>query len=110
METKTPIELTCPDCRGPVSEHRFESLVEYRCLVGHAFSPRSILDAHCDAQEKALWAAVVALEEASNLANIVAPQFKPEAAQKLKEQGERKAVQARQIREVLEHLEPFQLD
>ncbi len=109
METKQSLEVTCPDCRGPVSECRIEGLVEYRCLVGHTFSPRSILEAHSEAQEKALWAAVVALEEASNIVNAVASEFSPAVAQILKEQAELKATQAQQIREILEQLEPFQL-
>lgn len=68
-----------------------------------------ILEAHCEAQEKALWAAVVALEEASNLVHAVASQFDPAVAQRLQEQADMKVDQARRIREILEHLEPFQV-
>lgn len=110
METKRTIEVTCPDCRGPVSEFRIQSLVEYRCMVGHAYSPRSVLEAHADTQERALWAAVVALEEGANLARCVAPEFEPAVARSLEQQAATKLLQAREIRRVLEELQPFRVD
>lgn len=110
METKQTIEVTCPDCRGPVSAYRIEALVEYRCMVGHAYSPRSILEAHAETQERALWAAVVALEEAANLARCVAVEFEPAVARSLEQQAATKLRQAREIRRVLEDLQPFRVD
>ena len=110
MEAKQTINVTCPDCRGPITEVRIDDMVEYRCLVGHAYSPRSMLQSHSETQERALWAAVVALEEAANLARIVAPQFNPAAAQKLEQQADCKMEQAGQIRAILEQLEPFELE
>ena len=110
METKQVIEATCPDCRGPLSEVKNGDLKEYRCLVGHAYSARSMLQAHSETQERALWAAVVALEEAANLARTMAPRFSPAAAQKLEEQASTKMRQAAEIRSILERLEPFQLE
>jgi len=83
---------------------------EYRCLVGHAYSPPTVLEAHSEAQEKALWAAVVALEEAANLARIVAPQFGTAVAARLERQEEKKKlVQAAEVRAILDRLEPFQV-
>lgn len=110
METKQSIEATCPECRGPLSEVHNDDLLEYSCLVGHKYSPRSVLLAHSQAQEKALWAAVVALEESVNLVRCVGPQLPGQFATRLDRQAEAKLVQAQEIRNVLERLEPFEVD
>jgi two-component system chemotaxis response regulator CheB len=83
---------------------------EYRCLVGHRYSTRTLLAAHSEAQEKALWSAVVALEEAANIANEVAPQFGDEAAERLRAQGQKRLKQASEIRALLQDLEPFRAE
>jgi two-component system chemotaxis response regulator CheB len=106
-ENKRLIEATCPECRGPLTEIRHDEISEYRCLVEHRYSARSVLEAHSDAEEKALWAAVVALEESLNLANAVADQFPAEVAARIVAQGERRVQQAGEIRKMLQGLEPF---
>jgi len=107
VETQQLIQATCPECRGPLTEAREEHLREYRCLVGHAYSPSSLLQAHSETQERALWAAVVALEEAAKLVDAIAPQFPPEIADRLQTQARIKSQQALEIREIIEELEPF---
>ena len=107
MESSRNINATCPECRGPLTEVQLNGMREYRCLVGHAYSPRSVLQAHSETQEKALWAAVVALEEAANLVRIAAPQFAQPIPEKLETQAVQKLQQAAEIRNVLERLEPF---
>lgn len=110
METSVSIEATCPECRGPLSEHQVGSLVELRCLVGHSYSARSLLQAHSETQERALWAAVVALEETARLVDAVGPQFTAAEREALIRQVNKKASQALQIRSILEQLEPFELE
>lgn len=110
METKQSIEATCPDCRGPLSEIRENDMPEYRCLVGHAYSARTLLQAHSAAQETALWAAVVALEEAAVLVRSVASQLPARVAERLEKQATEKQQQASDIRTILERLEPFQTE
>ena len=85
-----------------------DAVFEYRCLVGHRYSARDLLAAHSEAQEKALWSAVVALEKAANLAKVVAPQFSEPVAQRLLEQGDRRLKQASEIRALLQRLDAFQ--
>lgn len=78
--------------------------------MGHTFSARSILLALSQAQEKVLWAAVVALEESINLVRLVMPQLPENLAKRLEVQAHEKLLQALEIRKVLERLEPFQTD
>ncbi len=58
------VAYLCPDCNGPLREVKIgnEKLVRFRCLVGHAFSMMTLLEAHAEAREARLWSAVVALE------------------------------------------------
>lgn len=66
MERKAT-ELTCPECRGPLSEERQGKIVEYACRVGHRYSPLAMKREHQDTVERSLWASVVALEEAADM-------------------------------------------
>src|SRR2546430_16754311 len=105
MENKEIIEATCPDCRGPLSRiSHDEAICEYRCLVGHAYSARTLLAAHTDAQEKALWAAALELEEAANLVRAVSSELQAEVAERLLIQYQVKLLQAADIRSHLERL------
>ena len=60
--------LTCPECRGPLTEERQGRIVEYRCRVGHAYAPLALVEEHREAVERTLWATLVALEEAADIA------------------------------------------
>jgi two-component system, chemotaxis family, protein-glutamate methylesterase/glutaminase len=110
MDSERLIQATCPQCRGPLTEVRTGDICEYRCLVGHVYSPRTMLQAHSEAQEDALWAAVVALEEAAVLVGAVKSQLPPEEVARLEEQAIEKGRQAAEIRNILERLEPFELE
>ena len=110
METRRSIEATCPDCRGPLSEIKEDDRCEYRCLVGHTYSGRSVLQAHSEAQEKALWSAVVALEESANLVELIASQLDPALVKDLRAQAAVKQQQAAQVRKIIEELVPFQTE
>jgi two-component system chemotaxis response regulator CheB len=107
--TKESIEATCPDCRGPLSVIRNDSLVEFRCLVGHTYSANGLLAAHSDTQEKALWSAVVSLRESANIVEAVADQIAPERLAKLRLQVKKKLAEAAALEDILENLEAFEL-
>jgi two-component system chemotaxis response regulator CheB len=106
-ESKTLVNATCPECRGPLTDLRENGFHEYQCLVGHRYSVQALLQAHSETQERMLWAAVVALEEAAVLARDVASQFPAEVAERLIAQGEKKQRQGEQIRGILQDLDPF---
>jgi two-component system chemotaxis response regulator CheB len=65
---RTPSNFGCPGCGGVLSELRDGELVRFRCRVGHAYSPETLLSEQSEALEGALWAALRALEENASLA------------------------------------------
>jgi len=110
METQIPVAVNCPECGGPLLAVEQADPHELRCLVGHTFSLRSVLQAHSERQENLLWGAVAALLEAANLVEWVAAQVDDELAARLRGQSETKLRQAAEIRRMIEQMEPFDLE
>ena len=69
MEKKCgpPSSFICPECNGPLWEIRHGAVSNYRCLVGHSFSPEALIAEEGEALERALWIAVKTLEERSTI-------------------------------------------
>ncbi|KAB8145547.1 chemotaxis protein CheB [Chloroflexia bacterium SDU3-3] len=68
----TPSVFSCPECGGVLFELQDGALTRYRCRVGHAFSPESMLAEQDHALETALWVALKTLEERAALATTLA--------------------------------------
>lgn len=59
----TPSVFVCPDCGGTLWETHEGEVTHFRCRVGHAFGPDSLLEAKSVNVESALWTALRALDE-----------------------------------------------
>jgi len=67
-----PSAFSCPDCGGVLWEINEGDHVRFRCRVGHAFSPESMLSAQNDVLEQALWSALKTLEESARMSRRLA--------------------------------------
>jgi two-component system chemotaxis response regulator CheB len=65
--SRTYSGLTCPECGGPLYFSRAERADTYDCLVGHRWSPQSLVEEHSATVERALWLAIRSLEERGKL-------------------------------------------
>ncbi len=68
----TPAPFSCPDCGGVLAEYYDGDLLRFRCQVGHAFSPESLLAQKTDTLDYRLWAAYQALDERATLSRRLA--------------------------------------
>jgi|SRR5215467_2846067 len=94
-------KYTCPDCGGALARIKDDGPRQYRCRIGHLYSPQSALAAHRERQENILWSAVVILEEGAELADEVRVQTREKAEQAaLAEEARTKRDLAEKIRAV----------
>lgn len=64
-----PSPFACPDCGGVLWELQDGKFMRFRCRTGHSFTAKSLLASQNEALEDALWSALRALEEKSELLN-----------------------------------------
>jgi two-component system chemotaxis response regulator CheB len=67
-----PSAFSCPDCGGVLWEIDEGEFSRFRCRVGHAYSPETMLAAQGDVLEEALWTAMKTLEESARLSKRLA--------------------------------------
>jgi len=107
MQSEESILVTCPECSGPLREVRMDTIREYRCLVGHAYSAKFLLAAHDQAQERALWAAAAILEEAQTLARRMSDGLSAAARARIEEDAAEKLRTAVEIHRIIGRLRRF---
>jgi two-component system chemotaxis response regulator CheB len=78
-----------------------EQFVRYRCRVGHAYSPETMLSAQDDMLEEALWSAVKTLEESARLSHRLAATERQRGHEWLVARFEEKEREARSRVEVI---------
>lgn len=66
-ETRLSTEFTCPECGGPLYYAQEDRAISYDCLVGHRWSPQTLLEEQGIAVERALWLAIRSLDERAKL-------------------------------------------
>ena len=100
-----PSGFGCPHCGGALYEITEHGFTRYRCRVGHAFSPASLMEAQNDGTEKALWSALRALEESAALCRRVAMRAErrnsPHTVSKFVERAQQANRHAESIRRML---------
>jgi two-component system chemotaxis response regulator CheB len=67
-----PSIFGCPDCGGVLWEQDDDAMMRFRCLVGHAYSPETLIERQDETVEQALWVAYRTLCENAAAAGRVA--------------------------------------
>jgi two-component system, chemotaxis family, protein-glutamate methylesterase/glutaminase len=106
----TLTDLTCPECRGTIWEVPRGNGSEFRCRVGHTYSPKTMLAEHYSTQEKALYSAIVALEEGASLANRLADRLVPELRDRFIEEARDRRAEADALRKLLAERRTFTVE
>jgi two-component system, chemotaxis family, protein-glutamate methylesterase/glutaminase len=103
--TGQAVTTTCPECGGVLQEYREAGVTQWRCRVGHRYSPESLADAQGEGVEAALWAAIRALDDREALLRRMAEQLEttgnPRSASSFRRRAREAAQQSRAVRSVL---------
>jgi two-component system chemotaxis response regulator CheB len=103
-----PSGLTCPDCHGSLFEIKEGGLVRYRCRVGHAWSPGSLVAQQSASHESALWIALRSLQEKAALTRELGERAATQGHRLTAESFERQAEDALRaaalVRELIEQI------
>ena len=106
-----PSGFSCPDCHGVLWQIKDGGLERYRCRVGHAWSPESLLTQQSEALEAALWVALRSLEERAALARRLAEPARRRGhaitATRFEEQAAEAQQAARLVRDLLLNRDTF---
>jgi two-component system chemotaxis response regulator CheB len=110
-ETRRYTGFTCPDCSGPLYPAREDKAESYDCLVGHRWSPRTLIEEQSTAVERALWLAIRSLDERARLTERLAEAARKRghelSAEEFKEAAKEAVQAADAIRRVANGLDPI---
>ncbi len=102
-----PLSFTCPDCNGPMYQVKQGNVSQYRCLIGHLYSPEGLSEAHHEALERALLTSVRMLRERTVIHQTLvnrAPKTDLISRPRFQEVAETSARDAALLQEILEHI------
>jgi two-component system chemotaxis response regulator CheB len=100
-EPGVPVDVVCPLCQGALSLAELNGFQWFRCHVGHTFSLESLAIEQGEEVERALWAAVRALEESAAITRRVHAGASGDHRHRLEEQERAHARHADVIRHIL---------
>ena len=108
----TPVAHSCPSCGGPLwqigENNKKDSLLRYRCHIGHAFTINTLVEEQSEAIEKALWIALRTLEERSRLLKNMGDRYSEKGATSLAKTHQERSQEAvdhsMQIRNLIRNL------
>jgi two-component system chemotaxis response regulator CheB len=100
----TPAGFGCPDCAGALYEIDEGGLRRFRCRVGHAWSPESLLARQTIAMESALWMALRSLEDRAALNVEMALRAEDEGRRMVATRFQDAAAEARRAAEMVRAL------
>ena len=98
-----PAQVVCPLCQGVLTEAQPGVFEHFRCHVGHSFSMESLVREQSESMERALWAAVRALEESATLSRRLSTRDTSELRRRFEEKAVTQSEHAERLRQILLH-------
>jgi two-component system chemotaxis response regulator CheB len=86
--------LTCPECGGSLFWRDLYGAGRFRCRVGHTYSLNGLAMGKQEVLEKALWAAVVALDEQAEVARRILKRLGNSGRSAQRQRYEQEVIQA----------------
>jgi two-component system chemotaxis response regulator CheB len=106
----SPSRFSCPECHDVLWEID-DDIVRFRCRVGHAYSPETLLAQQSNSVDVALWAGLRALEENAALMSRMATKMRDQgnarSAGRFDEQAEGALGRAETLRRLILVREPM---
>ena len=99
-----PTAFICPDCGGPLWEVTKEGYTQYRCHVGHIFSPESMIEGQEESVESALWSAVQVLKERAAFASNIAKKRREQGMLSVADSYDLQAAEAQQNADIISNM------
>ena len=99
-----PAGLSCPDCQGTLFRITEGDLTRFRCRVGHAWSPESLVAQQTVAVETALWMGLRSLEEKAALSQNMSKRAAEKGHNHVAASFEERADEAQNASELLRQL------
>ena len=99
-----PSVFACPECHGVLWELKDgKKMVRYRCRVGHGYTEATLKQELDETSERALWAAMRALEEKAAMARRMVQSSRPskDLEERLKDQAKSDTENAHVIRKII---------
>jgi two-component system chemotaxis response regulator CheB len=94
-------EIVCPHCAAHLTYTEVAGYHRFRCHVGHAFSMESLVREQAETVERAMWAAVRALEESADLSVRLTHNASGDLRARFTERAEQQQAHADMLRELL---------
>jgi two-component system chemotaxis response regulator CheB len=109
-----PSGVVCPDCSGALWELNGVKPKRYRCHTGHGYTLKTLQQAQSNQTDVALWSAVRALQEKSQLLDLLAASHRESGEEgecvRLVETSREIMRHADTLRELIEEEPPQELD
>jgi two-component system, chemotaxis family, protein-glutamate methylesterase/glutaminase len=102
MQQGEKTSYTCPECHGPLQRFKHGPITEFKCRVGHSYSPENALAAHAETEERVLWSAIEHLEEGADLVEELGSRVPADQKQSLQSSISAKRELAKTIRTAME--------
>ena len=98
------VPFGCPECGGPLWQLETEKSRRFRCHVGHGYTARTLVAEQDESIERAVWAAMRAMEERANIVKTMARDERERGRENSAEVYEERAEESRKHAETLRKL------